>query len=107
MRAVPVLWKVFVITQLVGLGAMVLTGLYPRLEEAPLTLIWAVLLLPGIIVGKPIVGRALALHDAPDALLVPLTTVSIIVVNAVFWFCLPLLLRVSIRTLKGLTRRCS
>jgi hypothetical protein len=105
MRTLPVLWKTFAIVQSIGIVAMLLTGFYPRLEESPLTYIWAVLLMPGLIVGKPIVATTLAVHDAPDAIIAPLATVSIIVVNAVCWFLFFVTVRFVIRKRRGLTMR--
>ena len=86
---------------------MMLTGFYPRLEESPLMYIWAVLMMPGLIVGKPIVATTLAVHDAPDAIITPLAMVSIVLVNAACWFLFFVTMRFVIRRRRGLTKRSS
>lgn len=103
MRALPVLWKTFAIAQSIGIVAMLVTGFYPRLEESPLTYIWAVLLLPGILVGKPFIGRLLPLPETPYAILIPATIMLIVLVNAACWLSFFIAARFVIRRRSGLT----
>ena len=105
MRSVSLYWKIFGGVQLIGVAAMLVTGFYPRLFEQWLTYIWGVLLMPGVIVGKPIVATTLAVHDAPDAIIAPVATLAIIVVNAACWFLFFLAVRFVTRRRRGLTNR--
>ena len=108
MRSTARFWKVFAVVQLVGVAAMVVGAVFHKIQESPVIVFtWAVCLLPGIVIGKPLISRVMPVLDTPDAILVPLTMLFILVVNAACWFLVFAATRFVIRRLKGLTKRSS
>ena len=108
MRSTARFWKVFAVVQLIGIAAMVVGALFHKIQESGvIVLTWLVCLLPGIIIGKPLIPWVIPVVDTPDAILLPLTMLFILVVNAACWFLLFVAGRFLIRRLKGLTMRSS
>ena len=108
MRSTVLFWKVFVTIQLIGIAAMVAGAIFHKIQESPvIVLTWIVCLLPGIFIGKPLIPSIIAVVDTPDAILIPLTTLFIVVVNAACWFSVFVATRFVIGRLRGLTKRSS
>ena len=97
MRTVPLFWKLFIATQLLGVIVMIVGGI-SHIEHTAFVVTWAVLLFPGEFVWPFL---RFFFRDTSDSILISADLVLIVVVNAAFWFVAKAVLHLFSKAIKG------